>query len=77
MPDIEWNADPIESPPRLPAVPEEPQPGSSASTASAQANKVQSSLGACDACRLRKVTPAYPSLTANGADTIPGALFSK
>ncbi|KAL6720100.1 hypothetical protein ACLMJK_002021 [Lecanora helva] len=38
----------------LPAVPEDRQTPSAVPSAAAQAKKVQSSIGACDACRLRK-----------------------
>lgn len=42
----DFNADPTENVPTLPAVSKQRQPDPSAS---------QSSIGACDACRLRKV----------------------
>ncbi len=80
MADTEWDADPTASAPKLPAVSEGRQPGPSASTAltaAAQVKKVQSSIGACDACRLRKVSWTYSYLAADGAKTSPGALLSK
>ena len=41
--------------PSLPAVPEDHQPGPGPASPTTQAKKAQSSTGACDACRLRKV----------------------
>ena len=78
--DTKSDADPTASAPTLPAVSEGRQPGPSTSiapTASAQAKKVQNSIGACDACRLRKVSRTYSYLAADGAETFPGALLSK
>lgn len=54
----DFNADPKENVPTLPAESKQRQPDPSASTIptdSTQTKRVQSSIGACDACRLRKV----------------------
>lgn len=80
MAGAEWNADSSQGAPTLSAVTEGRQPGPSASTAttaSAQVKKVQNSIGACDACRLRKVSRTDASLAVDEADTFTGSLLSK
>ena len=77
MSDFNEKSESISSGQSLPAVPEDQQPASAASSAAAQAKKVQSSIGACDACRLRKVnliTLGLAKLTLTGSI---GPMFSK
>lgn len=69
MAGAEQSADVSKSAPTLPAV--------LATTAPAQVKKAQNSIGACDACRLRKVSETDASLAAYDANTITGALPSK